>query len=280
MKKFFGVMAITLVIAGTASAQLLNAWTFDETSGLVAADSAGTVANNGVWQASGSEGLSWGTGMIGGAAILTGENGSTRNFNVGSIELEGATQMTISMWIKADLTQSGTATGIFAGRNSVVNRETTNHTGQFWGAGWEANGDSRRFRADSTGATRSTDLYTTATTEPEWMHIVYVWDGETEVEPDQEFTAVYVNGYLDTTGKVNVDQYVSGSSWIIGGDPLAGSDRNFAGMIDDLAVWNEALDDTSVLEIYSNGLQGIGVVPEPATMAILGLGGLLARRRK
>ncbi len=58
------------------------------------------------------------------------------------------------------------------------------------------------------------------------------------------------------------------------------SDRDWDGLIDEVAVWNHALSDADALEIYSLGLNG-QPVPEPTTLMLLGPGGLsLLRKRR
>src|SRR5690606_30710631 len=59
------------------------------------------------------------------------------------------------------------------------------------------------------------------------------------------------------------------------------------GLIDDVGIFDDALDEDAVLQIYQNGLQGIQLdgtmVPEPssATIALAALAGLgVARRRR
>lgn len=252
------VTGFTLLGSSVAQAALVNHWTFDEVNGLDIADSAGT--SNGTWQDANSTGLSWGTGQIGGAAVLAGDNNTSAVFDVGSIGINGATAMTISMWIQPELSQNGDSTGIFVSRDSSINRGTTSYNAQFWGVGWEKfNTDDRRVRADSTGTARSSAVYDGTEAAPEWINIVVTWEGDGPFDPAgfDDPKAIYVNGVLDVTEgfTVNADLYNSGT-WLIGGDPDAGSNRMFGGAIDDLTVWDEAITAEDAAKIYAGGLLG------------------------
>jgi hypothetical protein len=48
------------------------------------------------------------------------------------------------------------------------------------------------------------------------------------------------------------------------------------GLIDDIAIYDEALSVSQLDDIAVNGV----IVPEPASLALLGLGGLMAMRRR
>jgi len=50
------------------------------------------------------------------------------------------------------------------------------------------------------------------------------------------------------------------------------------GKLDELAIWNRELSSTEITALYNNGA-GVAL-PEPATMALLGLGGLAVIRRR
>ena len=295
MTRFFTTASLIAVLfsAAPASATLVNHWTFDnaDTSGLVANDTAGSFANNATYREATGLGMSFGAaGQVGEAVSFTGDNGTDRVFDVlngpgGSMEIAGTTTLSISMWINPETSQNSGATGIFTGRGSNINRGATSFTNQFWGAGWEEfNGDDRRLRGDSTGSTRSGALYDGSETESEWFHIVFTWEGDGVAGPvgNNDPTAVYVNGALDTAGTVNADLYNSGT-WLIGGDPNSGADRNFGGLLDDLAVFDSVLTDQDVLAIYDGGLAGQNVaqvIPEPGSLALMGLGGLFVLRRR
>ena len=62
-----------------------------------------------------------------------------------------------------------------------------------------------------------------------------------------------------------------------------GSQGDFEAFLDDWAVLDVALTDTEVLAIYEGGLAGnsiAAVIPEPASIALVGLGGLALLRRR
>jgi hypothetical protein len=58
----------------------------------------------------------------------------------------------------------------------------------------------------------------------------------------------------------------------------------FSGLIDDLAIWDRALNPNQIAVLYRMGLDGNSFenMPEPTTMTLLAFGGmgLLARRRR
>ena len=51
--------------------------------------------------------------------------------------------------------------------------------------------------------------------------------------------------------------------------------------MDDLAFWDETLTDAQIQTIFTNGTNGISVIPEPSAALLGGLGllALLRRRR-
>lgn len=50
--------------------------------------------------------------------------------------------------------------------------------------------------------------------------------------------------------------------------------RFFTGLIDDVRIYDELLDADAIYAIYEEG-----IVPEPTTVSLIGLGSLLLRRR-
>ena len=65
----------------------------------------------------------------------------------------------------------------------------------------------------------------------------------------------------------------------IGGGADTGNSFLFSGNIDDVSIWNEALDAAAIQNIRDNG---VSVIPEATSLGFLALGclGLVRRRRK
>ena len=111
-----------------------------------------------------------------------------------------------------------------------------------------------------------------------WHHLVTTVEGGIR-------TDMYVDGELvgsDTSGYALQDR---ANAMQIGGNPDA-ANRGWNGNIDDVAVWDRVLTADEVSSIYNGGdgasigsLTG-GVVPEPSSIALLGLGGLALAFRK
>ena len=148
-------------------------------------------------------------------------------------DIEGENSYTLSAWIKpSDLngnkflwgqTQEGIHNGI---RNGGFLHQA------HWGA-------------DTNGATNLSAL------DGEWIHAAWVYDGDADVG------TIYLNGEVDWTGGKRAP---NGSGNLIVGGSNGGGD-NYRGLVDDVAVWNEALPQGSIRALV-DGASPIGRTDE------------------
>ena len=125
----------------------------------------------------------------------------------------------------------------------------------------------------------------------EWYHVAYSYSAE---QPDGRVEArIWVNGVelhrqmvnSNSTKQPGMTEFVG---LVIGGyheESIPGYVTQIPDgmLIDDFAIISGPLNTETVADIYAIGLQGVSVenaVPEPTTIALLGLGGLALLRRK
>ena len=216
-------------------------WSLDEGEGEVANDSIGGATA--VWQNEGLN-LEWEQGQIGAAARIT-DTGGDNFFRIESIsKMIGAPALTISAWIDPEVQSSSGYNGVFMTR--TINGVTNNS----WGVAYE--GDHLDTRVNGPGID-SADLI-----DPEggWYHVVLVWNSEELTHTN------YVNGVESASGAVaeTVPTRIGQTSgpWYIGYDDCCGNNRDFDGVIDDIAIWDKALTAEEIEALYNNGLEGIG----------------------
>lgn len=81
----------------------------------------------------------------------------------------------------------------------------------------------------------------------EWTHITVTYSGST--------VKVYKNGQLEEIGSLSGSP-ITGTFYIGGTDIYGGG--YWDGLIDEVAVFNRALSDSEIQQMYNNGLNGIG----------------------
>jgi len=103
-----------------------------------------------------------------------------------------------------------------------------------------------------------------AITHEQWQHVAQVFT----TEGANTRLTVYVDGVQTATGTA-LTSSVDFSSLNFGGsrDGTA-TDRDWDGMIDEVAIWDRAVTSTEVTELYNLGLAG-QAIPEPATIGLV-----------
>ena len=280
--------------AEAALPNLIGHWKMDETSGTVAADSAS--GNDGIYQPADDPEPIWQPGLIGGAAELDDEEPRSQfaeYFEIAEItQMDGATQLTMSIWFNAI---QGT-TNLNDGNSGLFRSRTlqnTTHFNRAAGMNIETANGGTEWHIDSrmaSGPSQNDSADFPMPFGPGWHNATMVWDSTDDSGgAGTGTTKVYVDGALSNTvshtdlAKTVVD---SGTWWIGGYLCCNGTTRGFTGLVDDVAMWDEALTDGQVAAVYAGGLQGLdaptSLIPEPTTLCLAGIlaGGALVSRRR
>ncbi|MEO6306155.1 MAG: histidine kinase, partial [Bacteroidia bacterium] len=96
-----------------------------------------------------------------------------------------------------------------------------------------------------------------------WYHVVLVYD--------KDHSALYINGVLEARASKNFEtRFLDGDSVVVGVHNELRNNRSFAGVIDDIEIYNRVLSQSEVLKLYN--------APNPNKKNIalrLALGGIL-----
>jgi hypothetical protein len=221
------VSVATLAIAGPASADsgLSGWWRFNEGSGTAAHDYSGH-ANNGT-----PSGAQWTSGYFGGAL---GFDGNSARVDVpDSSSLEPASALTVSAWVKASGAQGAFKYIVSKGDLSCIAASYGLYTGGNAGL---------QFYISQNGGfsfTVSPDAGT-GLWDGSWHFVVGTYDGSS--------VRLYVDGNQVGTGSPASGSIAYGLS---GNDLFIGhydgcTDHDFAGTIDEPAVWSQALNPVQI----------------------------------
>lgn len=250
----------SLVLAVTTSATVsgqtpIAHWTFDEGlndySITTSTDSQGGTGADAVYSGT-ADTLGWTAGIVGGAAMLSGENGVDRTFEISEIvamdfNIDGLTFMG---WFQpSTIGQSGQA---YKGLLMTRSLEDGSGTDKNWGFAWE-NG----VNIDGRNGAGGLDSPQNIVNDGSWYHVAFTWDPDFDgfnINPERK---IYVNG-VEVASEIDSGlplDIVDSGSWSIGRDP--GSDtRNFRGLIDDFAIFGEVLSSSQIMTKYTQGLAG------------------------
>jgi hypothetical protein len=251
------------ICSGVCPAGLVSYWPFNEGSGTTTADSKN--GNDGTIQG----GVSWTTGKIGNGLDFPGSGSdgyvdvgivdAFPNFiDLGTFDVAGS-DITILAWFKAD------DFGVNDAR--IISKATgTAEDDHFWmlstrGVGGQGAAPYRmRFRVDLGGSTvtlidgsdpSSSSLTDTEPTQIDlatntWYFVAAVYDGST--------MKIYLNGQLIANAAQAGTRETSTTAEVWMGDNPNTDFRPFDGIIDEVAVFDRALTQEEIEELYNNGV--------------------------
>jgi len=256
-KRLF-VLVLVLGLAGSASADLRGYWALDGD----ALDSSG-YGNNGSINGSVAPTADR-FGNPSGAMSFAGGGGD--NIDVGdpaALHLTGA--MTITAWLYLD-----SSSGVHGARSSRILAKMGGS--RAWSTGIEKNPQAgvlypATIQISSNGGDIIGLHDDNQLPLDQWVHFAGVYTPGTSLE-------VYLNGDLSAirTDGIPASQFSNnGRDVLIGNRPDAG-DTGWYGALDEVRIYSDALTETQIEEVMA--------IPEPATMLMLGLGGLALIRRK
>ncbi len=221
-------------------------WMFDEGAGSTVADSSGNV-NDAAWNGGGWH---WDTGKIGAYA---GQFNGTDDYvaargNIGILEPTQA--VTVAAWVRpADL----------SGKRAIV-QKGINDSGYFL----RLNGG----LLESFAAGNS--LFAGSAPLDSWTFVAMTYDGSslTNYVDGQAVKVISAGGAMDPT---DTDLLIGSRG--TGENPLNNVDEKFSGLIDDVRVYNTALSDRDILNLYIGSAPAMTILSEgtagPASRAFL-----------
>jgi Concanavalin A-like lectin/glucanases superfamily len=206
-------------------------WKLNETDGNTAYDSAGghngTLVNGPVWT----------TGEIDGALSFDGVDDYVE---IPDANLNLTSQVTISAWINS---KSRTA------RQAIVGQWNSADSPAKQSVLLDARGDvDQRFCLSLSGNGTDATKYTVYSKQRflpgTWYHVVGTYDGS--------MMKIYVNGQIENSTPAAGNIFVSNTEWIIGAIN-SGTDAFFAGIIDDVRIYNRTLSADEVTQLFREG---------------------------
>ena len=192
------------------------------------------------------------------------------NHGAGGLNIQAEAAFTLSMWVKGNGTTQPKDKRVFA-------EGSTSDTDPIYSLGTHKDGTGGNldfFHRPNDGNPSIHQLSnSTSPFDGSWRHIAWVDIGTT--------ATLYVDGVADSMAFTHTTETLATNTTTIGGILRNAQCCEFTGNIDDVAVWDAAID-TAWIPLLAAGTHTPMTVPEPSTLALAaaGLAGLVRRRRR
>ena len=244
------VIALSFAMVTTSDANLdedtiAAMWTFEEGKGKEVKDLSGN----------GSDGefvgdLKWAKGKFGGGLEFNGADTWVKigtkgeDKTLAALDFKDSEGFSIHAWVWAAEPPVGKCV-IWKGLGCSTWSQYLLGTGAHENGDGNVNKASFHIRANN-GAARL-EVLGDEVPDKEWVHLVGVWDGN--------LVHVYLNGKLQDSVDAKGPPWASPEEVYIGADPGCGKRCQWNGIIDEVVIFNVALDDDEVAKL-SNGIEG------------------------
>lgn len=182
-----------------------------------------------------------------GAACSLLFNGTDNSVTLGTKPFIDSSSFTVSLWFKRNAYNLSSGQPLLAKWNSDSARKQLDIL--LRGADWHptnANAVACTFYSDDLDSQA-------AITDTKWHNVACSYDSSTNKR------MLYIDGSLDSTNTTGGSlSSTNGSSWVMG--KVSGATTAFyAGYLDDVRVYNQAITDAQVHQIYAEGLSAHGI---------------------
>ena len=258
-------------LAMSSQAGLVAHYTFDEAAGAtiainsVAGATAGVIGGN---ITTGVAGVSGNAYSFLGATATQDDCVDMGNASFLS-DFTASGQLSYSAWVKTTDTTGGRNTVVFAGDDTSSQSYTDmGYTGTATGDEGEATARNRPNLGG--GGAQQTGIFSTGivVNDGNWHNIVMT------VNLSSSLLSLYVDGAFANSQTMGTSAFPNFDNFEIGRLGRSSPTDSYTGLVDDIQIYDTALSVGDVQYIYNN--PGVAVVPEPSTLALFGLSGMVA----